>query len=129
MALFGGDEKALQLLEDKIKLEAALEVEQQRNADFKERIRVLEGQVERLQDALVAKVSPEAYQDQMAAKEAPSSKEMEEEQHRRVRQGEVNRELLTLQEGDLFKDADEMIDILTRGQGAPEFASQGHDES
>lgn len=75
-----------------------------------EEISRLRAQVDRLQDALVATTSPRAYED-MKTDEAVQSNPEQVKKHKR--EAEINAELLWRMEQPTFKDADDMIAMLT----------------
>jgi hypothetical protein len=100
----------------------------------KEEILELKATVRRTQDALIAKESPDAYQDQVNARYDAEATELTEEQRTQIEQGRevarMNEELLSSMESPLFHDADDMLAMLARPQGAPEAPSfHGDDES
>lgn len=97
------DQELLKLLSEKLAAEA------QAKAALEEIIR-LRDQVDRLQDALVATTAPRAYEDRRAETSVPQ----DPEQARKFKkEAELNAELLYRMEQPTFKDADDMISMLT----------------
>jgi hypothetical protein len=84
-----------------------------------------------LQDALIAKESPVAYRDMKSAEEAAATPQLDPETVKKNQQlNEANRLILRDLEGDLFRDADDMIDALSSVAGSPQFRSlHGNSES
>jgi len=93
-------------------------------ADLRASIRIL-------QEALIAKESPIAYRDMKSAEEAAAVIQIDPEIVKRHQQlGEANRLILRDLESDLFRDADDMIDALSRVAGSPQLRSlHGNSES
>jgi len=91
----------------------------------------LRDQVRILQDALIAKESPIAYRDMKSAEEVAAAPQLDPEMVKKNQQlNEANRLILRDLEGDLFRDADDMIDALSRVAGSPQFRSlHGNSES
>ena len=97
------DQQILQLLADKLAAEAQVK------AAIGEISRLRE-QVDKLQDALVAATSPKAYEDRRAETNVP----VDTEHAKKFRkEAEVNAELLYRLEQPTFRDADDMIAMLT----------------
>lgn len=92
------------------------------------------GQVERLQDALVASSAPRAYEDRrndQEDNEVPTEKEINAAK-RRESAGKINAELLHSMEQPMFKDADDMFAQLLGPAMAEEMmsvSSHGNSES
>ncbi len=84
----------------------------------KEQIDKLQGQVERLQDSLMAASHPEAYRqvkdDQYMDSLPEEPREGEEEQRERMR---IQKEFIDNLEGPTFRDADDVMEMLTRSVG------------
>ena len=86
----------------------------------------LKDQLQNTQEALIAKESPEAYRDQKYAEEQArlsTSNEMTDAEREAARlqalwADTTFRHLQNL-EGDLFQDADDMIQLLTRASSLP----------
>lgn len=93
----------------------------------------LRGQVDKLQQALIAKESPVAYHHQKMDEAALNSPEVlptPEEIHEQKVRRETYQKWMENLEGPLFEDADEMVAALTRQIGVPEHESlHGNDES
>jgi hypothetical protein len=106
MAIFkkGQTEDLVKLYAEKIAAEAQVKAAQ-------EEITRLRSQVDRLQEALVATTAPRAYEDRRV--EQTSSPVDVEELKKRRREAEINAELLYGMEQPTFKDADDMIEMLT----------------
>ena len=97
------DQEMIKLLSEKLAAEARA------NAATEE-ISRLRGQVDRLQDALVATTAPRAYEDRRADTEVP----VDTDHAKKFRkEAELNAELLYRMEQPTFKDADDMIAMLT----------------
>jgi chromosome segregation ATPase len=127
MSIFSGkgEEEFIDLLKEKAKLEAKLEVYDERLNDYRSQIVSLEKQVTNLQNALVSKEAPNAYQDAKETEEI-LTEDQKEEIKKQKRAAEINRELLDNMEAPLFVDADDMFELLTTTSGAPE-ADSVHD--
>ena len=101
----------------------------------KEKIELKE-QLKYTQEALIAKESPEAYNDQkyaedMANTEPPSDKQIEQKRLQ-ARRAEIASNYINEMENPLFKDAEDMISMLTHATGVPLAETQslhGNDES
>ncbi len=106
-------------------------------AENKEERKELKDQLYHTQEALIAKESPEAYRDKKYAEEqAELNAEPTDEQKENIRRQGVRTDaaaqFLQSMEGSLFKDADDMVEILTRATGVPmgqEDSLHGNDES
>jgi hypothetical protein len=113
MAITGGKEIAL-LKKENEHLTSQLAALTLRCEDLVADKKDLRDQVERLQDALVAKESPEAYRDQKYAEEEAKIVDTmtpEEREYER-KLAEANRDLLINMESDLFADAKELQETL-----------------
>lgn len=104
------DQELVKLLTEKLAAEARA------NAALEENSR-LRAQVDRLQDALVATTAPRAYEDRRADETIP----VDTDHAKKFRkEAEINAELLYRMEQPTFRDADDMIGMLT-GVNADEF--------
>lgn len=112
--MFKGNSELLKLTTEKITAEAKLEAALQTLADKSKEIDRLQLVVDRLQDALVATTAPRAYEDRRADTAVTSVQDAEDAKRNR-RQAELNGELLYRMEEPTFKDADDMISMLTGG--------------
>jgi hypothetical protein len=123
---FGSKDMAIENARIVAKLEAQVENLELRLTDRSQENKDLRNMLSRAQDALIAKEAPEAYRDQKI-EEYEANHEMtdeEKEQQRKDRlRAETNATYLENIEQPLFKSADDMIDILTRTDSAPEAAS------
>ena len=97
------DQQILQLLAEKLAAEA------QAKAAVDEILR-LRVQVDRLQDALVATTSPRAYEDMKSDQAVESNPD---QTNKYKKEAEINAELLYRMEQPIWKDADDMISLLT----------------
>ena len=97
------DQEFLKLLTEKLAAEARA------NAALEENSR-LRLQVDRLQDALVATTAPRAYEDRRAETNVPVDTDHAKKFRR---EAEINAELLFRMEQPTFRDADDMISMLT----------------
>jgi hypothetical protein len=130
-----GEKKELLIAENAVQ-KREIELLREQIGELKQDRLELKGQLQSTQEALIAKESPEAYRDQkyeadLAAAEEPTEAEQEASRLQRKR-AEIAGRYLVEMESDLFKSPDDMIQILTRGTGAPlsETASlHGNDES
>lgn len=80
-------------------------------------------QLQHTQEALIAKESPEAYRDQkyyaeQQRIEAPTTQQLEN-QKQQARRADIAGRYITEMESPLFKDADDMIQMLTRATSVP----------
>jgi len=84
-----------------------------------------------LQDALIAKESPMVYRDMKMAEEQAREPQADPEELKRQQDlNKFNALFLNELEGDLFRDADDMISALQNAAGGPEFESlHGNEES
>lgn len=91
----------------------------------------LRATIKTLQDALIYKEAPVVYKDMRMAEEAAAQPQPNPEEIEKQKQiSEANRLLLREIEGDLFKDAEDMIDTLSRVAGGPAWGSlHGNEES
>jgi chromosome segregation ATPase len=108
---FGGKEAVASQL---AALNVRVEMLTEQLAEKKEEIRGLKAALSRTQSALIAKEAPEAYLDQRY--DAVESNMSEEEKRARRIQGEIaaaNQTLIRMTEEPLFRDRDEMIDMLS----------------
>lgn len=96
-------QELIKLLSEKIAAEA------QAKAALEENSR-LRAQIDRLQDALVATTAPRAYEDRKADTAAPQDPEAARKFRK---EAELNAEVLYRMEQPTFKDADDMIAMLT----------------
>jgi formate-dependent nitrite reductase cytochrome c552 subunit len=130
-----GEKKEMLIAENAVQ-KREIELLREQLGELKQDRLELKNQLRATQEALIAKESPEAYRDQkyeadQAAQEEPTDEEREAVIKQRQR-AEIAGRYLTEMESDLFKSPDDMIQILTRGTGAPlsETASlHGNDES
>ena len=90
-----------------VKLSAALQSIEEKTKEIDR----LQGVIDRLQDALVSATAPRAYEDRIAATSTPIQDA--EESKRNRKQAEINAELLYRIEAPTFRDADDMISMLT----------------
>lgn len=106
-------------------------------AENKEDRADLKSQLRYTQEALIAKESPEAYRDKQDAEAAaeldsgPNAAEAENIRRQGVRTDAATSWLQNMEE-NLFKDADDMIQQLTRATGVPMGQSEslhGNEES
>ena len=113
MAITGGKEIAL-LKQENENLTAQLAALTLRCEDLTADKKDLREQVGRLQEALVAKESPDAYRDQKLAEEEAQTEDTRtpEEKAYEKKLAEANRDLLIGMESDLFKDAQELQESL-----------------
>ncbi len=98
----------------------------------KEEIVALRASLARCQDALIAKEAPEAYRDHQFAKHAaednePLTDKEYQELERNKELARLNQQLLVETESPLFRDAEDMVSMLSQTQGAPTMASL-HDD-
>jgi hypothetical protein len=119
---------------EKVRLETSLELLTRQLEEKNAELVQLRDALTRAQDALVAKESPEAYRDrrnaEYDAQDIPMTPEQRAAGRRRRKLAEMNGRLLNEMEEPMFKDAEDMIDILTRHQSPPEHGSlHGNDES
>ena len=105
--MFGKSNKDQQawvtLLAEKMAAEAQVKAALEENAR-------LRAQVDRLQDALVATTAPRAYED-MKSDQVVQGEPEQAKKHKK--EAEINAELLWRMEQPTFKDADDMIAMLT----------------
>lgn len=113
-----------------------IEMLREQLTERKEEMRELKQQLMATQEALIAKESPEAYRDQKDAEvkaNAPVLTDEEREAQRRQHErSELASRYIQELEEPLFKDADDMIQHLTRATGVPLGEPQslhGNDES
>jgi hypothetical protein len=106
--------------------------------DLKQERTELKGQLHHTQEALIAKESPEAYRDKKYAEDqaemmASAPTEEQKEAHRRQAvRADAAADWLRNMEDNLFHDADDMIQHLTRATGVPMGQSaslHGNEES
>lgn len=137
MGLFSGDKPDVAvLLSEKAALLVEVEMLRERLAEKKEDIAALRAQLQHTQDALIAKEAPEAYRDRKDL-EAGDDREMteEEREHRRKQLEKVeivSQYINEMENPQMFKDGDDMIQMLTRAVGTPVFDSpslHGNEES
>lgn len=123
---FGSKEMALENARVVAKLEAQVDTLELRLSDSREESKELRGMLSRAQDALIAKEAPEAYRDQKAAEweadHEPTEEEKEELKRRRII-ANIHAQHLDNLEGPLFKNAEDMIAILSHVEGTPQSAS------
>lgn len=85
--------------------------------------RELKAMLSRAQEALVAKESPEAYRDHKNAEYEASMVPMTDEEKAEAvanrRRAETNANYIAEIERPLFRDADDLIQMLTRPEGTP----------
>lgn len=132
------DKKKELLAAENVALHREVELLRELIAEHKADKIELQKQLRHTQDALVAKEAPEAYRDRMDAEiqaelnsVQPSDAQLENARKQRVRSDTASRYLQDT-EGSLFKDADDMIQMLTRATGVPlgqEGSLHGNDES
>ena len=105
MAIFSKakDQQILELLTEKLAAEAKALAAVEENTR-------LRSQIDRLQDALIASTSPRAYED-MKSDQAVQGEPEQAKKYKR--EAEINAELLWRMEQPAFKDADDMISMLT----------------
>jgi len=117
-------EENLSLQMEVVRLETSLKLNQERMADYEKRCADYQEQVLRLQDALVARESPDAYADRKNVEDAAEYTEEQQEgiQHQKD-VAVMNRRLLDGMAEPIFTDADDMIEMLLRGGGPPEFSA------
>lgn len=101
----GKGQELAKLYGEKIAAEAQVKAAQ-------EEISRLRAQVDRLQEALVATTAPRAYEDRRIEQSTPLPVDTEESKRKR-REAEINAELLYRMEQPTFKDANDMIEMLT----------------
>ena len=113
------------------KLELKVEMLEAQLKDKKQELIEANETIRRTQDALVAKEAPEAYRDYMAAKaESSITPEDLENKHKQRELALMNGRLLHEMEQPMFRDAEEMMDILSKPLGIPTFRSlHGDNES
>lgn len=123
MAVFRGSKD--QLMAEVAALTVKVEMLGERLAEKKEEIQALNASLRRTQDALIAKEAPAAYEDHRAAEYAAEEPTEEQKKwHDRQRQlAEMNGELLKLTEQPLFRNAEDMIDMLTPSPETPVLKS------
>lgn len=118
-----GDSKKELLIAENAAMSREIEMLRDQIADLRRDKTELRDQLKATQEALIAKESPEAYHDKKYAEEqasqpAPSEELLTQRKFRR-QQAEVASRYINEMEGSLFKDADDMIQMLTRGVGVP----------
>lgn len=117
-----GDKKEA-LIAEHAALKREVEILREQVVELKEEKQALYRRLTAAHEALVAKESPEAYRDQKVAEELanmpePSTEELERANLQR-RRAEIAQAYINEIEGDFFKDADDMIQQLTRAVGVP----------
>lgn len=130
---FGSKEMAIENARVVAKLESQVDTLELRLSDSREENKELRSMLSRAQDALIAKEAPEAYRDQKVAEyeaaHEPTEEEKEESRKRRII-ADMHSQHLDNLEGPLFKNAEEMISMLSYVEGVPEPASlHGNSES
>jgi predicted nuclease with TOPRIM domain len=123
-------EENLALQKEVVRLETSLSCNQERMSDLEKRCSDLHEQVIRLQDALVAKESPDVYADRKEDEDLPALTPEEEQRLKRDSLvAEANGQLLQkMGQDSYFSNAQDMMEILTGGD-VPEFESlHGNDE-
>jgi predicted RNase H-like nuclease (RuvC/YqgF family) len=96
---------------------------------LKEENSFLRKQLERTQEALIAKESPVAYEHQKADEAAGEERELDPEEQRRNKiEKDIYKRHLTNIENPLFSDVDDMMDMLRRNLGIPESESLHNNE-
>lgn len=124
---FGSKDMAIENARHIAVLEAKLEMREERLTEQAEEIRELRAMVARTQDALVAKEAPEAYRDGKIAEAEAAAEDLSPEEEKRQREimlrAETNARYIEEIEGPLFKDPQDMIDMLTRPTTVPEQGS------
>lgn len=120
---FGSKETELKLA----KAEAQIEMYEKLLIDKDEEISELKTMLIKTQDALIAKEAPRAYSDQKIAEwESQELSPEEEEERRKIKlRAETNANYLADIEKPLFKDATEMIDVLSRTQNGTTSVTAG----
>lgn len=103
--------ETIKLLTEKVTAEAKLAAAREALESKDKEIARLQEQVEKLQDALVSTTSPKAYDDRRA--DIATVPVDQEQTKKRRREAEINAELLARMEQPTFKDADDMIAMLT----------------
>lgn len=131
MGITGGKEIAL-LKKENENLAAQLAALTLRCEDLVADKKDLRDQVGRLQEALVAKESPDAYRDQKLAEEDAQNVDTRtpEELEYEKKLAEANRDLLINMESDLWTGPEEMMDSLAstvlKGKLAETFPETSH---
>ena len=94
---------------------------------YEEQVKVLNAQIDRLQEALVAATAPKAYDQMQIAKVDSSVPDPKREQ--REEENRVLREYLEAVEGPTFKDADDLVSSLGQLIGVNPGAESLHANS
>lgn len=125
MALFGSNGKE-QLVVDLVTAQKEISMLREMLSAKDEDAKILREQLKWTQEALIAKESPEAYIDQRAAAEDAIPLSAEETERRNKAQTQVRNDKKILEEieGPLFRDAEEMQQILSRPLIAETVASK-----
>lgn len=128
MAIFGNKD---QLISEVAGLRRETDMLREFLASKEKEASELRSSIRILQDALIAKESPVAYRDMKMAEEMAAQGPVDlEKMKRNAEINEANRLILRDLEGDLFKDADDLINSLSRVAGSPTFNSlHKNDES
>ena len=100
------------------------------NRALNSQVAFLQEQLRKTQDALVAKESPMAYQDQKDAEAAaqPLSEEARAYQDKMRKQAELDRKLLQEMEQPLFKNAEDMQTMLLGVLNRPSESRSLHND-
>jgi hypothetical protein len=120
----------LDLTIEKVRLETQLLVKVELIETLQKRCDDQQRQIERLQDALVAREAPDAYADRKVDEAVVEESEEDlAREKRRQALALANRQVLDGMTAPTFKDADDMIAMLT-GHSAPEMLrTHQNDES
>lgn len=135
----GWGDKRDMILAENAALKREVELLREMLSENKEERAELKTQLHHTQEALIAKESPEAYRDKKYAEEqadiaanvTPSDEQREAARIQQLRANTASK-FLQETEGSLFKDADDMIDLLMPSLGVPmseDHSLHGNDES
>ncbi len=114
------------LIAENAALAVRVEMLTEQLVEKREEICTLNEALRRTQDALIAKEAPDAYADHRIAEIEAAAEPTEEQkafQLRRQKIAKVNAEILKLHQAPLFKDAEDMIAMLTQSSEKPELKS------
>lgn len=134
MGLFDGEDKlsAARMLGA---LEAKVELLEKQNTELKERCIELEERVKMQMETIIAIQHPQSFRDLQDARaiDAPIDEATVEARKRFIEEQKILREFSYEQEQPLFKDADDMLNIMEKlqhSQGSPNTAGHSlHDNS
>ena len=120
-----GDSKRDLVVAENAGMKREIELLRDQIADLKENRSELIKQLKATQEALIAKESPDAYQEILAARAADKQITPEEIKERELQKKQIAiaNAYINSMEDPLFKDKDDMESMLSRAVGIPELKS------